>query len=35
MEASDGTELLWVGQDKRDNVVCEVVYCVEVVKDMD
>ena len=33
MEASYATELLWVGQDKRDTVACGVVHWVEVVKD--
>ena len=33
MEASYATELLWVGQDKRDTVSCDVVHWVEVVKD--
>jgi len=33
MEASYAIELLWVGQDKRDTVACEVVHWVEVVKD--
>jgi hypothetical protein len=32
MEAFYGTGLQWVGQDKRDTVVCGFVHWVEVVK---